>query len=284
MIKHKRGNSCRIGPIGKRDHIEHQTHVFFIVFRNASVGSNQTLGEFWIICRASSLAIRKLNSAFNGTHGLEVFVELLLIHLGQGAAQVAGAAEHAQLRAFAAAAATAGFHDQLLVATDDDATAALAKGELHLAAFTLRLPPPWPSPAGLLKYAALEAVLGAGCGVVFSALTTKWSDAPFAYLYRDADVEAVAAGGRGGGRGRVGSVDDAVMGWSRMAQSLILPPLSPNLFALAATHQSLELVRRLKHHLRDQANSDNKELQQTTAPASEAYPVSYTHLTLPTKG
>ena len=59
-----------------------------------------------------------------------------------------------------------------------------------------------------MKYAALEAVLGAGCGVVFSSLTTKWSDAPFAYLYRDADVEAVAAGGRGGGRGRVGSVDD----------------------------------------------------------------------------
>ena len=49
---------------------------------------------------------------------------------------VAGAAEHAQLRAFAAAAATAGARDQLLVATDDDATAALAKRELHLAAFT----------------------------------------------------------------------------------------------------------------------------------------------------
>ena len=118
---------------------------------------------------------------------------------------------------------------------------ARAKGELHLAAFTLRLPPPWPSPAGLLKYAALEAVLGAGCGVVFSSLTTKWSDAPFAYLYRDADVEAVAAGGRGGGRRRrrLGRrrgdgvvADGAVAGPSA---------LSPGLFALAATHESLEL-------------------------------------------
>ena len=66
------------------------------------------------------------------------------------------------------------------------------------------------------KYAVYEAVLRAGCSALFVALGTRFHDAqPFAYLYRDADLEGVSTSTGYLQHGRVVSVDDAQMGWSR---------------------------------------------------------------------
>ena len=73
------------------------------------------------------------------------------------------------------------------------------------------------------KYATIAAVLRAGCSLVFADLRVSWSDAPFAYLHRDTDVEVVGSGGYHK-HGVVMSVDDAAMGWSRYAQSLVISP------------------------------------------------------------
>ena len=54
--------------------------------------------------------------------------------------------------------------------------------------------------------------------MLFASLRVSWSDAPFGYLSRDTDLETVGAGGYAAA-GRVVSVDDAQMGWSRYAQS-----------------------------------------------------------------
>jgi hypothetical protein len=100
-----------------------------------------------------------------------------------------------------------------------------------------------------LKYSVLGGVLRAGCGVLFAHTSTVWHDGAhvFGYLSRDSDIEAAsgAAGGMGGGMlstGRVVSVDDGQMGWSRYAQSLAISGLSPNLFFAAATHEAASVM------------------------------------------
>ena len=99
------------------------------------------------------------------------------------------------------------------------------------------------APRGLLKYSVVAAVLAAGCSLVYADLRVSWSDAPFAYLHRDTDLEAV--GGSGYLQfGRVVSVDDAQMGWSRYAQSLAIHALNPHLFYLSATKESVAFARK----------------------------------------
>ena len=100
------------------------------------------------------------------------------------------------------------------------------------------------------KYAVVGAVLRAGCGVFYADVTTTWADGPhaFGYLARDTDLEA-ATGASGRSmlmHGRVVSVDDAQMGWSRYAQSLAISGLSPNLFYAAATSESAALMAFLR--------------------------------------
>jgi len=86
-------------------------------------------------------------------------------------------------------------------------------------------------------------LLEVGCSVLFADLRVSWSDAPFSYLYDDTDLEALGGGGALDA-GRVVSVDDAQMGWSRYAQSLAIQALNPNLFYLSATYESVAYARK----------------------------------------
>jgi hypothetical protein len=55
----------------------------------------------------------------------------------------------------------------------------------------------------------------------YADIGTRWSEAPWGYLSRDTDVEAAATSTGMMSQGRVMSVDDAAMGWSRYAGDLI---------------------------------------------------------------
>ena len=76
--------------------------------------------------------------------------------------------------------------------------------------------------------------------MLYAELGSAFHVAPFAYLARDADVEAVSSAGAASGwaagraRGGVVSVDDAAMGWSRYAQSLSIAVVLPTLFYAGA--------------------------------------------------
>ena len=124
------------------------------------------------------------------------------------------------LRAFSSS-LTEGARAQLLVAALDGEAAEAARRQ-SLGAFVV---PPLVRnmPRRQAKYATIAAVLRAGCSLVFADLRVSWSDAPFAYLHRDTDVEVVGSGGYHK-HGVVMSVDDAAMGWSRYAQSLVISP------------------------------------------------------------
>ena len=121
------------------------------------------------------------------------------------------------------------------------------------------------------KWAAIGAVLGSGASLLYCDPATTLKEAPFAYLHRTADLEAVSAdrsaGSFGLSHGRVVSVDDAAMGWSRYAQSLAISPLSPRLLFLAATAEALSLARTMQRRL-----SGNAAGAGATATAVEAAP------------
>ena len=124
------------------------------------------------------------------------------------------------LRAFGTS-LTEGARAQLLVAALDEAAAEAARSQ----SFSTFLVPKVvrAMPRKQAKYAAIAAVLRAGCSLVSADLRVSWSDSPFPYLHRNTDVEAVGIGGYHK-HGAVMSVDDAAMGWSRYAQSLVISP------------------------------------------------------------
>ena len=62
-------------------------------------------------------------------------------------------------------------------------------------------------------------MLRAGCSAVFADVNVGWTDSPFGYLSRDTDVEAASVSESYLKTGRVVSVDDSQMGWSRYAQA-----------------------------------------------------------------
>jgi len=63
-------------------------------------------------------------------------------------------------------------------------------------------------------------VLRLGCSALFADVHVNWSDSPFGYLSRDTDLEAASVTDGFMRTGRVVSVDDAQMGWSRSADGL----------------------------------------------------------------
>ena len=97
-----------------------------------------------------------------------------------------------------------------------------------------------------LKYALLRGVLRAGASALYAHPRTKWGrDGAnvFGYVSRDVDLEAPSGGASSAlAHGRVVSVDDAQMGWSRYAQSLAMSPLSPHLFYASATGAAAALM------------------------------------------
>ena len=177
----------------------------------------------------------------------EVVVTLL-----DDSAEDGHASDASALAAFLAAAPA-----QVLVVTRGDgakatATAAVASAAAaatadasyaHFHIDTLSAGPVAALPSLALKYAVVGAVLNTGCGVLFAHVTTTWRDGAhvFGYLSRDTDLEAVTGGGLLS-TGRVVSVDDGIMGWSRYAQSLAISGLSPHLFYAAATHEAAALA------------------------------------------
>ena len=74
--------------------------------------------------------------------------------------------------------------------------------------------------ASLIRYALYESVLRLGCSALFADVHVNWSDSPFGYLSRDTDIEATSTTDGFMRTGRVVSVDDAQMGWSRSANDL----------------------------------------------------------------
>lgn len=156
----------------------------------------------------------------------------------------------ATLRAFLGAAPR-----QVLVAVRGGAGLEAAAAVVRGTAGAGLLPLPDDSPLAALpavafKYAVVRAVLAAGCGVLYADVGTSWRDGGGAlgYLARDADVEVVSSAGGGFGgsfglaHGRVVSVDDAQMGWSRYAQSLAISALSPTLFYASATAEAAAMM------------------------------------------
>jgi hypothetical protein len=75
--------------------------------------------------------------------------------------------------------------------------------------------------------------------------TVILKDHPHAYLFRDADVEAMSLTSRESEhvlRGKVVGIDDAAMGWSRYAQTMAINMVSSSLLHLAATDESFHLA------------------------------------------
>jgi hypothetical protein len=103
-------------------------------------------------------------------------------------------------------------------------------------------------PPTALKYALLAGVVRAGCAVLYADVATRWVDPgsnALAYLARDCDIEAPTTASHSAGylqHGRVVSVDDAQMGWSRYAQSLAISGLSARMFYLSATAEAAAMM------------------------------------------
>ena len=160
----------------------------------------------------------------------------------------------AALRAFLSSAPR-----QVLVAVRGGAGLETAASVVHGTEGAGLLPLPDASPLAALpavafKYAVVRAVLAAGCAVLYADVGTSWKDGSGAlgYLARDADLETVSTAGFGGSgsflaNGRVVSVDDAQMGWSRYAQSLAISALSPTLFYASATKEAVAMMGGLAH-------------------------------------
>ena len=153
------------------------------------------------------------------------------------------AASAAALDSFFARANSAGFAAAVVVGgRDDDATAARAR-ELGGGAWV-----PAAAAAGggggsaAFKWAAVAEVLAAGCSAFVADAAAELYESPLPYAHRDSDVEGVATATSYMARGHVLSVDDAQMGWSRYAQSMVISPLNPSLGYFAATHQSVQLL------------------------------------------
>lgn len=120
------------------------------------------------------------------------------------------------------------------------------------------------------KYAAFEGVLRAGCSAFFAHVSSQWSEGAgaFGYLYRDVDIEAVATQSGFLTRGRVVSVDDAQMGWSRYAQSLAISALNPNFFYASATGEAAAMMAFLHRRFSPLGGAGGAT---PTTPGSEAY-------------
>ncbi len=82
--------------------------------------------------------------------------------------------------------------------------------------------------------------------MLYADVTTNWRDAPWGYLSRDSDFEAAATAGYMS-QGRVVSVDDAQMGWSRWLHAVAAqnprarapsPPLAPTVALALANPRS----------------------------------------------
>ena len=99
------------------------------------------------------------------------------------------------------------------------------------------------------KWAAVAEVLAAGCSAFVADAAAELFESPLPYAHRDSDVEGVATATSYMARGHVLSVDDAQMGWSRYAQSMVISPLNPSLGYFAATHQSVQLAKTLAARL-----------------------------------
>ena len=109
----------------------------------------------------------------------------------------------------------------MLVFSADGSAAVAAAAASHEGVAVVPAPAPMRKMAPLaLKYAVYESVLRLGCSALFADVHVNWSDSPFGYLSRDTDIEATSTTDGFMRTGRVVSVDDAQMGWSRSAHDL----------------------------------------------------------------
>lgn len=103
---------------------------------------------------------------------------------------------------------------------------------------------------GAAAFDGARVLLSAGVRVQLADVGVVLRADPLVHAWRDHDVEAHQPAGAEYTKGRVVSVMDASMGWSRFAQSLAVPHLAADWVALAPTAEAVALAARLSARLR----------------------------------
>ena len=87
MIHHERTDSRCIGPERQHDHVQHRSHVLFVVVRQSWFGPHQGAFQTGGRIGALLLLLSKLDTSLNGPHRLQVFVDRFLVSVADAAAQ-----------------------------------------------------------------------------------------------------------------------------------------------------------------------------------------------------